>query len=88
MKRKPKLGRPPMPKAERRMAVRLRLPPDLVLALDAAAHGLGLTRTAMLERLIRRCIRLKKEGERMYDDMVGSMVRLNAADIEAKKRAR
>jgi hypothetical protein len=50
-------GRPPL--GERCHFV-ARLSPDVVVALDAAAAGAGISRNALLERLIRRGLRIRR----------------------------
>lgn len=51
-KRKPRLGRPPLPKGERRVRVDFRLRPDVLKMLDALAEEWGKNRTETIERCI------------------------------------
>jgi hypothetical protein len=51
-------GRPPLPEA--RIEVKLRLLPEVLVAVDAAAKGAGVSRHALLERLIRKGLRIRE----------------------------
>lgn len=56
MTTKPPRGRPPLPPNERRVSVHLHLPPAVLADLDRIVAHEQLTRTEVIERLVRRWV--------------------------------